>query len=55
VNIHQDGLPPYTMHCFACGQTWIPQPAKGRPMTTSRLDQQAVEHWNTCTKPKETP
>jgi hypothetical protein len=48
VTIHQDALPPYTMRCSACGQTFIPQPAKGKPMTTHRLDQQATKHWATC-------
>jgi hypothetical protein len=46
--IHQDGLPPYRMTCTECGQTWIPQPAKGRDMTPNRLDQQATAHWATC-------
>lgn len=55
MSIHTDGLPPYTMRCSECGQTWTPQPAPGRQMTDNRLNQQATAHWDTCPNRPEGP
>jgi len=48
----QDGLPPHTMRCLRCGDTWQPKPVgqgktKGQH-TDDSLDKQALKHLASC-------
>lgn len=47
--ITQHALPPYSMHCSACGQDWIPPLPRGSSTATEHsLDKAAQEHWRSC-------
>lgn len=52
--ITQDGMPPYRMHCHACGLTWEPPNARGKDHPTeASLDRETKRHLDSCpAKPK---
>jgi hypothetical protein len=49
MSIHQDGLKPWTNHCYMCNETWQPPNARGKDQpTAASLDRAAKQHWTVC-------
>ena len=52
MTIIQNAMPPFTMTCTACKQSWQPAPvtrgATRGQITDASLDKAAKDHWKGC-------